>query len=193
MPMIFSESAKTKGEMIKLLWLITKCLSLSTPYAPMVPIRTNTFSKAQVTTLNAKRKRYLMTHIYSTHHHRKRRHKSTKVNTKEQAVMKNQDTTTCVEVTVGRIQGGQPTVDVWIIRAHQEAPMDAPVVMDQDNDGDDLLEEEKVDYGTTPEHQGMEVNIITFSVDHDIIKIMKLWWLSLILVQEKWSSPNRRN
>lgn len=71
--------------------------------------------------------------------------------------------------------------------------MDAPVVMDQDNDGDDLLEEEKVDYGTTPEHQGMEVNIITFSVDHDIIKIMKLWWLSLILVQEKWSSPNRRN
>lgn len=70
--------------------------------------------------------------------------------------------------------------------------MDAPVAMDQD-DGDDLLEEEMVDYGTSPEHQGMEVNIITFSVEHDIIKIMKLWLLSLILVQENWSSPNQRN
>jgi hypothetical protein len=33
-----------------------------------------------------------------------------------------------------------------------------------------MLEEEMVDYGTSQEHQGMEVNIITFSVDHDIIK-----------------------
>ena len=34
---------------------------------------------------------------------------------------------------------------------------------------DDLLEEDLVDYGATPEHSGMDVNVIMFSADCTII------------------------
>ena len=36
-------------------------------------------------------------------------------------------------------------------------------------EGDDLLEEDLVDYGATPKHSGMDVNVIMFSVDCTII------------------------
>jgi hypothetical protein len=54
--------------------------------------------------------------------------------------------------------------------SHQEAPKDSLVAMDQDGyDNDDLLQENMVDYEALPERAGMEVNVITFSVDHTII------------------------
>lgn len=41
--------------------------------------------------------------------------------------------------------------------------------MDQDgDDNDDLLQEDMVDYEALPERTGMEVNVITFLVDHTI-------------------------
>jgi hypothetical protein len=36
-------------------------------------------------------------------------------------------------------------------------------------EGDDLLEEDLVNYGATPEHSGMDVNVIMFSIDCTII------------------------
>jgi hypothetical protein len=42
--------------------------------------------------------------------------------------------------------------------------------MDEDNaEEDDLLGEDLVDYGATPEHPGMDVNVIMFSTDCTII------------------------
>ena len=45
----------------------------------------------------------------------------------------------------------------------EEAPA-APV-----DPGEEAPEEEMVDYEASPEHQGMDVNIITFSADYNII------------------------
>lgn len=41
--------------------------------------------------------------------------------------------------------------------------------MDQDDDEVDLLGEEMVDYGASLEHLGMEVNVIPFSTNYNII------------------------
>jgi hypothetical protein len=50
------------------------------------------------------------------------------------------------------------------------ASNDAPTPMEKDNtEEDDLLGEELVDYGASPEHLGMDVNVIMFSVDCAII------------------------
>jgi hypothetical protein len=67
------------------------------------------------------------------------------------------------------------------------------IAIDQDDDEDDLLGEEMVDYGASSEHPCMEVNVITFSADYNIIGDDELRLLCLILVQKKWSSPNQRN
>jgi hypothetical protein len=45
-----------------------------------------------------------------------------------------------------------------------------PAPMDEDNvEEDDLLKEDLVNYGASPEHLDMDVNVITFSVDYTII------------------------
>jgi hypothetical protein len=48
---------------------------------------------------------------------------------------------------------------------HQEASDNTPTSMEED----DLLGEDLVDYEASPEHPGMDVNVITFSVDCTII------------------------
>jgi hypothetical protein len=50
-----------------------------------------------------------------------------------------------------------------------EASKDAPVTIDETDDNDDLLGEEMVHYEASSETLGMEVNIITFSIDYEII------------------------
>jgi hypothetical protein len=47
---------------------------------------------------------------------------------------------------------------------------DTPTPMEEDNtEEDDLQGEDLVDYGASPEHLGMDVNVITFSTDYTII------------------------
>jgi hypothetical protein len=42
--------------------------------------------------------------------------------------------------------------------------------MDEDNvEEDGLLGEDLVDYGASPKHPGMDVNVITFSTEYNII------------------------
>jgi hypothetical protein len=48
---------------------------------------------------------------------------------------------------------------------HQNASNDMPTAMEED----DLLGEDLVDYEASPEHPGMDINVITFSVDCTIV------------------------
>jgi hypothetical protein len=48
---------------------------------------------------------------------------------------------------------------------HQDASDDVPTPMEED----DLLGEDLVDYETSPERPGMDVNVITFSADCTIV------------------------
>lgn len=41
--------------------------------------------------------------------------------------------------------------------------------MDQDSDDDDLLGEEMIDYEVSLECLGMDINVIAFSVDYNIV------------------------
>ena len=53
---------------------------------------------------------------------------------------------------------------------HQEASNDALAPMDEDNvEEDDLLGEDEVDKGASHEQTCMDVNVITFSIDYNII------------------------
>jgi hypothetical protein len=54
--------------------------------------------------------------------------------------------------------------------------------MDQSGDDDDLLGEDMVDYEASPQHEGMEVNMITFLSIILLLVMMNLWLLSLISV-----------
>ena len=58
---------------------------------------------------------------------------------------------------------------------------------------DDLLGEDLVDYETSPERPGMDVNVITFSADCTIIGEMNLLLPGLILVLKKPPLLNQRN
>jgi hypothetical protein len=77
------------------------------------------------------------------------------------------------KTAVGQLSAGmtdRPTPESKLSAPHQEAFDDTPAPMDEDNiEEDDLLGENLVDYGASSEHTGMDVNIITFSVDYDII------------------------
>lgn len=52
---------------------------------------------------------------------------------------------------------------------HHEAPKNVPIAMDQDDEEEDLLGQEMVDYEASLEHPRMEDNVITFLVDYNII------------------------
>jgi hypothetical protein len=59
----------------------------------------------------------------------------------------------------------RPTLESRPSTLRQDTSNDAPTPMEED----DLLREDLVDYGATPEHSGMNVNVIIFSVDCTII------------------------
>jgi hypothetical protein len=62
------------------------------------------------------------------------------------------------------------TLESRLSALHQNAFDDAPTPMEEDNtEEDDLMEEDMVDYGATPKHLGMDVNVIMFSTDCTII------------------------
>jgi hypothetical protein len=48
---------------------------------------------------------------------------------------------------------------------HQDASNDVPTPMEED----DLIGEDLVDYEASPEHPGMDINVITFSTDCTIV------------------------
>jgi hypothetical protein len=53
---------------------------------------------------------------------------------------------------------------------HQDASNNVPAPMDEENiEDDDLLGEDLVEYGASPKHSGMDVNVITFSTDYTTI------------------------
>lgn len=52
---------------------------------------------------------------------------------------------------------------------HQEAPRDVPITMEQDIDEDDLLRKEMVDCEASSEHIGMEINVIIFLANYNIV------------------------
>jgi hypothetical protein len=77
---------------------------------------------------------------------------------------------------------------------HQEASNDAPTPMDEDNvEGDNLLGEALVDYGASLEHLGMDVNVITFSINYTIIGDTEPAVVNLILVLKRPPSPSQKN
>ena len=59
----------------------------------------------------------------------------------------------------------RPTPKSGPFAPHQDASDDVPTSMEED----DLLGEDLVDYEASPEHPGMDVNDITFSVDCTIV------------------------
>lgn len=82
---------------------------------------------------------------------------------------------TCIKdrpVPGARLPGSmadRPTIGARPSVPHQEASEDSQVPMDQSGDDDDLLGEDMVDYEASPQHEGMEVNMITFLADYTII------------------------
>jgi hypothetical protein len=59
----------------------------------------------------------------------------------------------------------RPTPESGPSTLHQDTYNDVPTSMEED----DLLGEDLVDYEASPEHPGMDVNVITFSADCTII------------------------
>jgi hypothetical protein len=58
-----------------------------------------------------------------------------------------------------------PTLESRPFALHQDTSNNVPTPMEED----DLLEEDLVDYEASPEHTGMDINVITFSVDCTIV------------------------
>lgn len=95
--------------------------------------------------------------------------------------MKNQGTTLGEQVPIGiadhlAVEVGPPdsSMDSPLSMSgpsvpYQEAPKGISITMDQDDDEDNLLGEERVDYEASLEHLGMELNVITFLADYNII------------------------
>jgi hypothetical protein len=102
------------------------------------------------------------------------RPKAVKIN---QTAMKTQNETTTSQLSAGTMDilaikaglssddTGHLTLESGPSALRQDVSKDAPIPMEEDN----LLEEDLVDYGATPEHSGMDVNVIMFSTDCTII------------------------
>jgi hypothetical protein len=115
-----------------------------------------------------------MIHIRSTHHHRRggnqrppkqlKRHKTRKRNNSCAPIA-------TVDSLALAAEPFEPGTDHLTPKAPQkEATNDAPTPTDEENvDEDELLGEDLVDYETSPEHSGMDVNVITLSTDYTII------------------------
>jgi hypothetical protein len=138
--------------------------------------------KAQILALKSKRKqgkeaeKILMMHIHSTRHHKKVETKGRRNNLSGHKNRRRRSN--YAGPCMYRGQSGSSSRTSRTVRPpesrpfapHQESSNDTPTPMDEDNvEEDDLLGEDLVDYEASPEHLGMDVNVITFSVDYTII------------------------
>jgi hypothetical protein len=83
----------------------------------------------------------------------------------------------------------RPTLESGPSTLRQDTPNDAPTPIEEE----DLLREDLVDYGATPEHSGMDVNVIMFSADCTIIGDDEPVIAQLILVLKRSPSLNQKN
>jgi hypothetical protein len=75
-----------------------------------------------------------------------------------------------LEARLSETNADRPTPESEMSAPHQDASNDVPAPMDEENiEEDDLLGEDLVEYGASPEHSGMDVNVITFSTDYTTI------------------------
>jgi hypothetical protein len=147
----------------------------------MVPIGIDTIAKAEITTLKSKRepgkggKKYSMARIHSTPPPQKRwRPKAVEIN----------QTATKIENEIATPQLSIGTADSPVVKAGPSTDdMDCPTLesgpsalcQGTSNDvttpmeEDDLLGEDLVDYEASPEHTGMDINVITFSANYTIV------------------------
>jgi hypothetical protein len=100
-----------------------------------------------------------------------------KVDEEKQTTTKMENKTTIVQHPAGMAdnpagkagpstQGAdRPTPESGPSAPHQDASDDVPTPMEED----DLLGEDLVDYEASPEHPCMDINVITFSVNYNII------------------------
>jgi hypothetical protein len=178
--MIFGKSAKIDEEENQ------QSMQLEILHAPMVPIGTNTVSKVQVAAPESKgdqRKRggkiFNDTHPQYPPPQKRWKPKAVEVN---QSTTKIEDKTTAGQLSAGttdnlaaKVRPSSFIPDHLTLESgpsvpHHNASNDAPTPMEEDNtEEDDLLGEELVHYGASPEHQGMDVNVIMFSTDCAII------------------------
>jgi hypothetical protein len=144
----------------------------------MVPIRTDTVSKAKIATLESKEKEvekiFNDTHPQYPPPQKRWRPKVVEIN---QMATKTENETTTSQLSASTVDSldikvgpsaddmDRPTPESGPSALCQDASKDAPIPMEEDN----LLEEDLVDYGATPEHSGMDVNVIMFSADFTII------------------------
>ena len=92
---------------------------------------------------------------------------STKIENKTTLVQHPAGTADSLASKAGQSAPGEdrPPLESGPSAPHQEASNDTPTSMEED----DLLGEDLVDYEVSPEHPGMDVNVITFSTDCTII------------------------
>jgi hypothetical protein len=147
----------------------------------MVAIGTDTVSKVKIAALESKieqgkrsRKIFNDTHPQYPPPQKRWRPKAIEVN---QTATKIGNETSTLQLSAGMmdsptIKAGpsvddmdRPTPEYEPSTLCQDSPNDAPTPMEEN----DLLGEHLVDYGATPEHPGMDVNVIMFSADCTII------------------------
>jgi hypothetical protein len=140
-----------------------------------------------------------MTHIHSTHHHKKKwrpkaveeKQTTTKIENKTTLVQHPAGTADSLASKAGQSAPGEdrPPLESGPSAPHQEASNDIPTSMEED----DLLGEDLVDYEASPERPGMDVNVITFPLIVLLSVTMNLLLPSLILVLKKLPLLNQRN
>jgi hypothetical protein len=147
----------------------------------MVPIGTDTASKAKIATLKSKgeqgkrsRKIFNDTHPQYPPLQKRWRSKVVEIN---QTTTKTENETTTSQLSEGMadspaIKGGpsaddtdHPTLESGPFALHQDTSNDVSTPMEED----DLLWEDLVDYEASPEHPGMDVNVITFFANCTIV------------------------
>jgi hypothetical protein len=97
---------------------------------------------------------------------------ATKIDDKTEVAQLSAGITDCSAPEAGPsdTSADRPTPESGPSAPLQEAANDTPAPMEEDNiEEDDLLGEDLVDYEASPRHTGMDVNVITFSADYDII------------------------
>jgi hypothetical protein len=176
-PMIFGESANTNKK-------DTTAIKIADPKYSMprwCPSGLTRSQKRKLQCLRAKEnqekeaEKYLMTHIHSTPPPQKRwRPKAVEIN---QTATKIENETATPQLSAGTtgspaIKVGpsaddtdRPTLESGPPTLHQDTSNNVPTPMEED----DLLGEDLVDYEASSEHTGMNINLITFSVDCTIV------------------------
>jgi hypothetical protein len=147
----------------------------------MVPIGINEVPKAKITTFESKgepgkrsRKIFNDTHPQYPPPQKRWRPKVVQIN---QTAMKTENETATSQLSVGTVDSlaikarpsadntDCPTLESGPSALHQDTSNNVPTPMEED----DLLGEDLVDYKASPEHTGMDINVITFSTDCTIV------------------------